>query len=146
MGGAAFFCNLRSAPDYNGPFQYIVPSPFDAVFSLNGGFIREGWTQESISSEEIGIEGRRHRETIVERDYGFLRSAGIFVSGSPVVLENGRVLWLISGLIGLIVIVRVIARCFKTSLKNILITQGRSGTRLFEKDCGFSFADYYHFL
>ena len=44
--------------------------------------------EESISSKEIGIEGRRHGETIVEGDYGFLRWTGIFVSVSLVVLEN----------------------------------------------------------
>lgn len=58
--------------------------------------------EESISSEEIGVEGRRHGETIVERDYGFLRWTGIFVSGSLVVLENAEFLWLISGLIGML--------------------------------------------
>ena len=36
--------------------------------------------EESISSEEIGIEGRRHGETIVERDYRFLRWTGISLS------------------------------------------------------------------
>lgn len=52
--------------------------------------------EESISSKEIGIEGRRHGETIVERDYGFLRWTGIFWLGEC------RDLWLISGLIGML--------------------------------------------